>query len=416
MTVHPKNVVLAGVSFLIGLFTQTSVNVVGNMPLAELVILATLGVIIIRGAVEKRGLSGLFKTRIFWVFLAAQLIAFSAYVFSDLYRGSTPNDMLRGWSRMIFLGIDIIVFTSLFGAQESCFIWSQVGMMFGGVLAMFLEGAQYDDYWKFGIGAPVTMAVFMVGPYVGRFLCIGLIGALGILHLSLDFRSVGGICFIAVVLLCVHSLPRQIRMWVLVPAIVMGATLTFWMNNRAQSEEAARGNRSTVERTAMVVAASEAILESPLIGQGSWFSRSPVIENFLLLRAQGAKIAGVHGYSVDAEETNIAIHSQLLVSVAEGGLFGGTFFVIFGVMLLWALWYCTVERQTYDKPPFSFFFLLNAVWNVLFSPFSGSHRIGIAVACGLIFQLWHEAHSPASDEEDEDLENSDQPELREAHL
>jgi hypothetical protein len=322
--------------------------------------------------------------------------------------------MVRGWSRMIFLGIDVIAITYLFGAQASCFIWSQVGLMLGGVLAMILDGAQYDAYWKFGLGGPATIAVFLLSPYFGRFIGIVLISALAVLHLSLDFRSMGGVCLLAAMLLCVQGIPRQLRALILIPALIGGTALTFWMSNRQQGEDDARGSRSNVERTAMLVAASEAVIESPLIGQGSWFSNSKVMENFQLLRSEGARIAGVHGYAVDPEETNIAIHSQLLVSIAEGGIFGGTFFIVFGAMIAWALWYCTIRRETDAKTPIYFFFLLNATWNLFFSPFSGAHRIGIATGCGLIFLLWREAHSRATAGEDLEFDQEDQPVLREA--
>lgn len=414
MTIQPKSIALTGTTFLIGLLTQSSVNVIGNMPLAEFVVLATVAVLIMRAAMLGRATAELFRTPLFWIFAVAQIIAFASYVFSDLYRGSAPNDMVRGWSRMIFLGIDVVAITYLLGAQASCFIWSQVGLMLGGLLALLVGGAQYDAYWKFGFGGPATIAVFLIIPFFGRFIGIVLIGALAVLHLSLDFRSMGGLCLLAAMLLCVQAIPRQMRALVLIPALVGGAALTFWMNNRQQGEDDARGSRSNVERSAMLVAASEAVFESPLIGQGSWFSNSTVMENFQLLRSQGARLAGVHGYAVDNDETNIAIHSQLLVSIAEGGIFGGTFFIVFGAGIAWALWYCTIRRASDANTPIYLFFLLNATWNLFFSPFSGAHRIGIATGCGLIFLLWREAHSSAIIEEESKFNAEDSAELHEA--
>ena len=312
---------------------------------------------------------------------------------------------------MFFLGIDVFALMWLFGASASCFIWTQTGFMLGGVLAVAIGGAQYDAYWKFGLGGPTTIALFLISPYFGRLLGIVLIGALGVLHLALDFRSMGGICLLAAMLLGVQSFPRQFRALILVPSLIAGTAFTFWINARHRSDDAERGNRSTVERTAMYVAASEAFLESPLIGQGSWFSNSRVIDNFVLIRSEGAKLAKVHGYSVDNEETNIAIHSQLLVSFAEGGIFGGSFFMVFCVGIMWALWHCTVRRASDAKTPIYVFTLLNATWNLFFSPFSGPHRIGIAIACGLIFLLWHEAYGLATstDEAELDLADGDEP-------
>ena len=278
---------------------------------------------------------------------------------------------------------------------------------------MVFEGPRFDALWKFGLGGPVTVAVFLISPLFGRFLGIVLIGALAVLHLNLDFRSMGGICLIAAMLLGVQMIPRRLRAWILIPALIGGTVLTFWMNGQRGDDEE-RGNRSTVERTAMMMAASEAIIESPLIGQGSWFSNSRVMENFQLLRSEGARLAGVHGYAVEAEEVNIAIHSQILVSIAEGGIFGGTFFIVLGAMNAWALWYCTIRRAPDAKTPIFIFFLLNATWNLLFSPFSGAHRIGIAAGCGLMLLLWREAHSPAAAEEEPEPDPEDRADLREA--
>ena len=414
MTLNSKTIVVATTTFLTGVLTQTSVNVGGNMPLAEFIVLAIMVVLVVQWVIQRRVPAEPFRMPFFWIFIAAQIIAFSAYVITDLYRGSAPNDMIRGWSRMIFLGMDVVAFTCLFCAEASCFLWWQAGMMLGGVLAMALDGAQFDAFWKFGLGGPVTVAVFLISPLFGRFLGVVLIGALAVLHLNLDFRSMGGICLSAAMLLGVQMIPRQFRALILIPALVGGTALTFWMNNSQRGDDDERGNRSTVERTAMMMAASEAIIESPLIGQGSWFSNSRVMENFQLLRSEGARLAGVHGYAVEAEETNIAIHSQILVSVAEGGIFGGTFFIILGGMNVWALWYCTIRRASDAKTPIFIFFLLNATWNLFFSPFSGAHRIGIAAGCGLMLLLWREAHSPAAAEEKSESDPEDRAGLRKA--
>ncbi len=391
MTIQPKALAVSTAACLAGLLTQVSVNVVGNMPLAEFVFLAVAGVLLVRVCVERRLPGELFRLPLFWLLFAGQVVALAAYVVSDLYRETSANDMLRGWSRMVFLAIDVIAVAYLFGEKKESFIWSQVGLMFGGVLAVQLGGAHSDDYWKFGYGGPITVAVFLLSPLLGRVFGIALVIALGLLHLNLDFRSMGGLCFVTAALLCVRSIPRQLRLPLLIPALAVGTLLTFWVNDRNRGDDEARGSRSTVERTAMMTAAWEGFVQSPFIGQGSWFSKSRLMDNFQILRSEGAKLAGVHGYSIDEGETNLAIHSQLLVGVAEGGIFGGAFFLVFGAAIAWALLYCTVWRESATHSPILLFVLLNATWNLFFSPFSGSHRVGISIACGLILLLWRES-------------------------
>lgn len=396
---QPWSFAIAGAAFLTGLLTQVSVNVVGNMPLAEFVLLAVAALLTVHIAIERRLSAELYRLPLFWLLLAGQVIAFAAYVFSDLYRGTATNDMLRGWSRMVFLAIDVIAIVYLYSQKASCFIWSQAGLMLGGLLSVLINGAQYDAYWKFGFGGPVTVAVFLISPFLGRVVGIAVVAALGLLHLSLDFRSMGGLCLLTAVLLGIQIIPRQLRVLLLIPALAGGTALTFWLNSREREDEA-RGSRSTVERTAMMTAAWEGFVESPLIGQGSWFSNSRVMDNFQILRNEGARLAGVHGYAIETEETNVAIHSQLLVSVAEGGIFGGTFFILFGAAIAWALLYCTIWREADGYTPIYIFVLLNATWNLLASPFSGAHRLGIAIVCGLILLLWRESRNPAPDEEE----------------
>ena len=76
MTIRPKNIALAGATFLIGLLTQSSVNVIGNMPLAEFVTLGILAVLIVRAALEGRAAAELFRTPLFWIVVVAQLIPY----------------------------------------------------------------------------------------------------------------------------------------------------------------------------------------------------------------------------------------------------------------------------------------------------------------------------------------------------
>jgi hypothetical protein len=142
----------------------------------------------------------------------------------------------------------------------------------------------------------------------------------------------------------------------------------------------------------MITAAKEAFEKSPLIGHGSWFSNSDVYDNFMLIRHEAAKESRVGGFAkANKAPGDEALHSQILVALAEGGLFGGAFFFVFGAGLLWALAYAVLVRPWTRLAPMQVLILLLALWNLLFSPFSGAHRVYIAMACGLILLLKTEA-------------------------
>ncbi len=90
----------------------------------------------------------------------------------------------------------------------------------------------------------------------------------------------------------------------------------------------------------------------------------------------------------------MAIHSQILVCLAEGGLLGGVFFLFYGAMLLWALGWLVLTQRWQLWTHLGVFFLLLKLCDLATSPFSGAHRVLIAAAVGLILLLWHRA--PAS--------------------
>ena len=148
----------------------------------------------------------------------------------------------------------------------------------------------------------------------------------------------------------------------------------------------------------MLSAASEAFLASPLIGQGSWFSNSKVMDRFVEIRAENAREAGVGGFADDDGET-MAIHSQMLVGLAEGGLAGGCFFAAYGGFLLWGLWWVAATRRWNRLTGVYLFLLLSGLLNLCFTPFSGVARVDIAATVGALLMLWRERSG--KEEEDE---------------
>lgn len=402
MRFEPRSTFILGVAFLTGLLAPFTINVVGSLPLAEIVLIALAGAIVVQACLTGRIAAPYFREPLLWLLIAAQGLALVSYIVSDIFRETTTNDILRGWSRMIFLSLDIAGIAYLFGADRRSFLVTQIGLALSGFAAVAVYGAQYDAYWKFGFGAPITFVVLLLLPRLGFWLGTFSLFGLGFLHLVLDFRSFGAVCFMAGVLVLVTRLPRQLRVVTVIPSLIGAIALAIVFTQTRGHEQTQRGERSNVERSAMMEAAWEAVRESPMIGQGSWFSKSPVMGNFLFLRAAKAQEAGVHGYATDVDEKNMAIHSQILVSVAEGGLVGGTFFFVFGLALLWGLGYCTLWRFYDVNSPLYLTVLLLSVWNLLFSPFSGPHRLLIAFSCGLLLILWREARG--KDEPEPEIE------------
>jgi hypothetical protein len=387
----PRSVLLfyLTISLLLGVLNQFTVRLVGLMPVDEILLTAVLAHAVLWVAVFHKLPAPLPAPRIFCVLLICQILALMSYVVADLWRGSFPEDMIRGWSRMFFLMINIAAFSLLFGASGRCFIAVQVGSVFS-FIEPLLHGPLFGDYWKFGFAFPLTLLVLLAAPrFLGRWAAVGACLALGVIHAVMDFRSLGGICLVVALFLAMRLFHPALRKAALIAGALMTICWLPWGIQRAFSDAGARATRSNVERSAMLQAAWEAFVKRPLIGNGSWFSNSDVMDQFLLIRTQNARLAGAGGFAEDDAE-GMAIHSQLLVALAEGGLFGATFFFAYGALLLWGMWFCILQAPWDWILPVRLFVLLISFWNLLMSPFSGIHRVEIAMACALLLLLWNE--------------------------
>ncbi|HVW22539.1 MAG TPA: O-antigen ligase family protein [Opitutaceae bacterium] len=388
----------AWATFAAGVLTPFTLNFVGEMPVGELVLCAVTVWIAICWLVGRSWPSPLLADGLTRGFLLAQFVAFCAYVVADLYWHSSLHDIERGWSRMAFLAIDFVAVAHLFGRDRRNFPVLLAGLCLGDVASAYLNGPMFGDYWKFGYGITLSYLGVLLGSCLGGWGAVLAAVGMGLANFAMDFRSFGGLCLALATLTFLQMLPRKLRLWT-APLALAAATVGVVVV--AQPEQAGqRATRSDVERQAMITAAAEAFHDSPFIGHGSWFSNSHVYENFLYIRHSLAAAAHVGGFA-DANEDrgDMAIHSQILVALAEGGIFGGTFFLLLGGALLWALGDAVFATPWTRLAPIRLLVLLAAVWNLLFSPFSGAHRVYIALACGLILLQREERRRRLREEE-----------------
>ena len=371
---------------LAGMLTAFTVSVGGEMPLGEVVLTGVLAWIAFCTVVTCRIPPEVPRDRLFRALLVCQVVAFAAYVFSDIYRHSSPHDMGRGWARMVFLAIDIVSVAYLVGCSRANLLLFLYGQLLGDALHAFAFGPLYGDMWKFGVGVPLTYLAFLAASLMGRPAVVCAALAMSAVNFAMDFRSFGGICLLAGAATLVSLFPRRARPWLVIPAIALVAVgIGAYGLGRGDNY---RSTRSDISRSAMLVSASDGFLSSPLIGQGSWFSNSKVFDNFMMIRAETAKANHIGGFPEDNEDPGtVAIHSQILVALAEGGVFGATFFMAYGAALAAAICRLTFTLAGDRFTGIYLLVLLAALFNWFLSPFSGAHRVYIAVACALILLL-----------------------------
>jgi hypothetical protein len=377
----------AWASFLAGSLTAFTVSVGGEMPVGEIILVLAAGWTFLCVIFNHTWPGPLLRSPLLWGLMAAQVVSLGGYIFSDLYRQSSMHDMARGWSRMVFLAVDILALAYLFGCSRRNFLIFLFGQCLGDLVSTAIFGPMFGDMWKFGVGSPLTFFVFWAAPFAGPFMAMVATSAMGVLHFALDYRSLGGICLLAGMLMFLQMMPARFRLWLAPLGAVLIGVAILWVYGHTRSG-GERATRSDIERSAMVTAAVEAIKESPVIGHGSWFSNSDVYDNFLLIQRERGREAHVGGFPEANEDPGtVALHSQILVALAEGGLFGSAFFFIYGAGLLWALYRIVFVESWARVTPLCTLLVLSALWNLLCSPFSGAHRVYIAMACGLMLLL-----------------------------
>jgi hypothetical protein len=374
-------------AFSAGILTAFTISIGGEMPLGEIVLIGVFVWIAVWVVATGSFPPEVPRTRLFRVMLLCQAIAFLAYVCSDLYRHSSAHDMSRGWARMVFLAIDIVSVAYLIGCSQLNLLIFISGEMMGDVLHAVTFGALFDDMWKFGVGVPLTYLAFFMASLLGRTALIVAAFAMGAVHFAMDFRSFGGICLAAGAATFLTRFPRGIRALMAIPAIVVvgGGIAAYAFYPRGDNQRAAS---SDLSRSSMLTAAFQGFCSSPIIGQGSWFSKSTVLDNFMAIQAEAAKAQHVGGVPAAKQDPGgVAMHSQILVALAEGGIFGAAFFLAFGAALVGAIYRLTFILDGNRFTGIYLLILITALFNWFLSPFSGAHRVYIAVACGLLFYL-----------------------------
>ena len=387
MRVNALTVASALASLFGGMLTAFTVSIGGELPLGEVILCLVFAWILFQGLVTGSLPAQVPRSRLFYLLIACQAAAFAAYVFSDLYRHSSPHDMGRGWARMVFLAIDVVSVAYLFGCLRLNLLIFIFGEMTGDVVHTLAVGALYGDNWKFGIGVPLTFLALFMASLLGRPAVVAAAFAMCGIHFVMDFRSFGGICLVVGAAVLLTLFPRRMRPWLLLPAllIVAGGIAAYAVLSSGSSH---RATRSNVDRSAMLIAAYDGFVSNPVVGQGSWFSNSPVLGNFMAIRAEQAKIMHVGGFPEATDNPGtVAFHSQILVALAEGGLFGATFFLAFGAALVVAIYRLTFVIRSHRFTGIELLVLGVALFNWFLSPFSGAHRVYIAVACGLLLTL-----------------------------
>ncbi len=320
--------------------------------------------------------------------IGALCVSFCGYVISDLINATPADRLVRGWARMAFVIIDFIAIWALARNNILNLFAVCVGDAFSTLLSYGKENADFLYNYKFHLSMPITVLIIIAVPVLfrqraGMATGIAQIGV-GMCHMWFDCRTGGAICVLIGFVLIARSITasrlRSLYLSLLALALVLSSIAIGVLYTSTNSSFSVRRAESNSLRLGLAMGGINAIERSPFIGLGSW-AWDQEMWNVLVAKAGRVNMAGY------LASDPIGAHSQIIQAWAEAGLLGTVFFIFYGRLLAKSLWTVFFRRTINAMTPLLLYYLLTAVWDLLFSPFANLHRFGIALALVITIQV-----------------------------
>jgi hypothetical protein len=325
--------------------------------------------------------------------LLALALTLAGYVLADAVHHTSPQDYLRGWARIIVLGTNAFGLTLLGLEDEAYLWWYSLGLGLGSGATYLVIGTPFA-IWKFTYALSASSIVLCLASFFSRFGAAVVMSLYGLVNVTLlDSRAFGAVSFVVAALLFARMRNRSkshagqvLSLSRLMVAAVVAASVLLIVYETSQALYRTRRYVSDAIRWANAEAALYSIIDSPIIGHGSWAC------NVKMEIAFRFAYYAFTGQSPDptGQGINILPHSQILSAWYEGGLFGVVFFIYYGYALVrYGIWY-TLRRPYNYMTPLYLFISLQSVWHMIMSPFAGSQRLGIAFTVAVLCRLCQE--------------------------
>jgi hypothetical protein len=330
------------------------------------------------------------------------LLWLASQIVTDIIRSTPFEDFSRGWSNIGFFLIEFLTIYLLINKSERRLILFAIGMVIGQFLQYLITPnifAAGGEFWKFGIGYAVTL-LLVLGTQLRlvrrwNYLTEATLFAAAILNFLMGTRSLGGICFFVGLYLLLRRRTKKNQLIttrvsnkkLFVTALMLlisGMVVLQLYGLAAGSGVLGEGNQQKYESQAggefglligarqELLVSSLAIIDSPIIGHGSW-SKDPSYASLL------PELLSRYGYDetqpiVLADELSdlIPTHSFLFGAWVNSGLLGAVFW--FWIMMFCGKLLLVMYKTKSPLTPVVAFVGFNMLWNILFSPFGAETR------------------------------------------
>lgn len=399
-------------SFLVSFLSFAHINVGGELYISELLLAAYL----IFSTSKIRRLADPFPK---W-FLSLGALWLLSQILSDVVNDTPSANYLRGWAAIIFFLVDFAAIYLMAGrsikrARLLLFGWA-LGKIFQFVFAP-TEYATHEP-WKWALATPLTLLLLMYLDIkkINASLILLATMFLGMLHIYLNARSLGGRTLITGFFIYVSQLQwfhatllkrLNIRKFVLLTAGGVGIASVILVAYQ-WSAESGYLPKNVTEKYEMtkstnlgllglilggrveILASSEAVLNSPILGHGSWAED----RKYALLLLKINEILGTNRDEAlieqGVDQSNlIPTHSYLMQAWVWAGLLGAIFWFAVLRFIFQAILPILQYRSTMQA--IAVFFCISVIWDILFSPFGSGVRVILAIKLLVIWMAKNEA-------------------------
>jgi hypothetical protein len=333
-------------------------------------------------------------------FLKSSLLLIIAWflsaLISDLINDSTIKNILRGWLKIGFFTVYLVVIFTAVGYSRKRLAVS----FFGLALAMIIKadvsalddiGGAFRTMWKYGTGFGASIFLSMIITYLAknrRIASLSLI-VLSPIHLLLGARSLFLQTFLAATLTyfskSVQSGRQKTFGGILVFSIMLGGLLGGQVVYDSAVTSGIFGDialqkhlrQTTGGENVILGARSESIIatiavkDKPIFGHGSWAeNRNYRMLYFKLKEMKGEQINWDSSFA--SQSTLIPSHSMLLGAMVEHGLLGGLFWIYALTLAVRAMLAGILGPRPASYVEMAA--VLSLIWDIFFSPFSSTRR------------------------------------------
>ncbi|MFH0938677.1 MAG: O-antigen ligase family protein [Planctomycetota bacterium] len=381
------------IAFALPCLSFLEIQLVGRLFISEIIMLLVI-------AIKAIG-SGLSIDRRAEIILKLAGVWLFAQIMTDLARQSAFEDYSRGWAKIIFFTANLCFMAQFLRTSRTILIFA-LGFAASTLLAFLINpnlAPNADGYWKFGYSHSVTIAgLALLIPLRKHttFCGMGLL-SLATVNLLLGCRSMAGLIVATMMIQFMRSSDDQSaiadtpsRVFRVASALILiGVIFTSiyeYALDNAWTEYSLRDKQnrqsgdfgSIFGGRAEIWASSRAIMDSPIIGHGSW-AKNPIYAEYLLDLCD-------YGYTIKlpTESDLIPAHSHIFGAWVEAGVLG---VFIWGYIL--GLTFRAISISLSNITPLSplvEFIMLSFLWAILFSPLGATVRISSAISITII--LW----------------------------